>query len=182
MREGGWANSNLRTQFIKILQRAGVAPWKRLFHSMRASRQTELERDYPLHVVCAWLGNTEAVAKKSYLLVTDADFQKAIQKPEPKEDEKSGTKSGTVNCESGTKSGTAGARTDSHQKEESLVNHRENSAFPANYEASQMEAGGIEPPSRDTSDPASTCLANCCLSCPTRSSSTAVRCASLEPF
>ena len=46
----------------------------------------------------------------------------------------------------------------------------------------QMEAGGIEPPSRDTSDPASTCLANCCLSCPTRSSSTAVRCASLEPF
>jgi len=29
MREGGWANSNLRTQFVKILRRAGVAPCKR---------------------------------------------------------------------------------------------------------------------------------------------------------
>ena len=84
MRPGGWANANLRTQLLKIMRRAGVAPWARLFHSMRASRQTELERDYPLHVVCSWLGNTEAVAKKSYLLVTDADFQKAAQ-PAPVE-------------------------------------------------------------------------------------------------
>jgi integrase len=75
----GWANANLRTQFLKILRRAGVAPWNRLFHSMRASRQTELEREFPLHVVCSWLGNTEAVARKSYLLVTDEDFAKAIE-------------------------------------------------------------------------------------------------------
>ena len=79
MRPGGWANANLRTQFLKIMRRAGVAPWRRLFHSMRASRQTELEREFPLHVVCSWLGNTEAVAKKSYLLVTDADYTKAVQ-------------------------------------------------------------------------------------------------------
>ena len=88
MRPGGWANANLRTQLLKIMRRAGVAPWARLFHSMRASRQTELERSYPLHVVCSWLGNTEAVAKKSYLLVTDGDFQKAIQAA-PVEPEKS---------------------------------------------------------------------------------------------
>ena len=56
MQPGGWANANLRTQFLKILRRAGVAPWSRLFHSMRATRQTELERDFPLHVVCSWLG------------------------------------------------------------------------------------------------------------------------------
>jgi len=90
MRPGGWANANLRTQLLKIMRRAGVAPWARLFHSMRASRQTELERDYPLHVVCSWLGNTEAVAKKSYLLVTDADFQKATQR-EPVEVDRRGT-------------------------------------------------------------------------------------------
>lgn len=76
--EAGWKNANLRTQFLRILAKAGVAPWKRLFHSMRASRQTELERQFPLHVVCAWLGNTERIAKANYLLVTDADVEKAI--------------------------------------------------------------------------------------------------------
>ena len=30
-------------------------------------------------MVCSWLGNTEAVAKKNYLLVTDADFAKATE-------------------------------------------------------------------------------------------------------
>jgi len=73
----GWKNANLRTQFLKILKRAGVPPWRRVFHSMRASRQTELERMFPLHVVCAWLGNSPKIAQRSYLLVTEADFQKA---------------------------------------------------------------------------------------------------------
>jgi integrase len=75
----GWKNSNLRTQFLKKLAKAGIPPWKRLFHSMRASRQTELERPFALHVVCSWLGNTEAIAKKNYLLVKESDFEKAIQ-------------------------------------------------------------------------------------------------------
>lgn len=77
----GWKNANLRTQFARILKRAGVPTWKRLFHSMRASRQTELERQFPLHVVCSWLGNSERIARKSYLLVTDADFEKAAHNP-----------------------------------------------------------------------------------------------------
>ena len=74
----GWKNSNLRTQFLKKLKKAGVVPWARLFHSMRASRQTELEQQHPLHVVCKWLGNSPSIAQKSYLLVTDADVAKAI--------------------------------------------------------------------------------------------------------
>lgn len=74
----GWKSANLRTQFDRIVRRAGVVPWKRLFHSMRASRQTELERQFPLHVVCAWLGNSVRIAQKSYLLVTDDDYTKAI--------------------------------------------------------------------------------------------------------
>lgn len=73
----GWKNSNLRTQFIRILAKAGITPWKRLFHSMRASRQTELERVHPLHVVCSWLGNTERIARSNYLLITEADVQRA---------------------------------------------------------------------------------------------------------
>jgi hypothetical protein len=49
----------------------------RLFHSMRASRQTELQREFPIHVVCSWLGNSPRIAQQSYLLVTEDDFARA---------------------------------------------------------------------------------------------------------
>ena len=32
----------------------------------------------PAHVVCGWIGNSEAVALKHYLQVTDAHFEKAV--------------------------------------------------------------------------------------------------------
>jgi hypothetical protein len=73
----GWKNSNLRTEMTRLLRRAGVSGWPRLFHSMRASRQTELRRGFPLHVVCSWLGNSPRIAQQSYLLVTEDDFAKA---------------------------------------------------------------------------------------------------------
>jgi len=77
---GDWRSVNLRTQFEKIIKRAGVTPWPRLWHNLRASRQTELEEQFPSHVVCAWLGNSEAVARKHYLQVRESDFQKAAHK------------------------------------------------------------------------------------------------------
>jgi hypothetical protein len=43
----------------------------------RASRQTELQREFPLHVVCYWLGKSPRIAQRSYLLVTEDDFAKA---------------------------------------------------------------------------------------------------------
>ena len=49
---------NLRTQLERIMARAGVAGWPRLFQNMRASRETELAQEYPLHVVTAWIGNS----------------------------------------------------------------------------------------------------------------------------
>jgi hypothetical protein len=44
---------------------------------MRTSGQTELQREFPLHVVCSWLGNSPRIAQQSYLLVTEDDFAKA---------------------------------------------------------------------------------------------------------
>jgi integrase len=73
----GWRNCNLRTQFNRILKRAGLKPWPRLFHALRASRETELAKDYPLHVVTAWLGNTPKIAMKHYLMTTEEDFRAA---------------------------------------------------------------------------------------------------------
>lgn len=77
----GWKNANLRTQFMKLLTKAKVDPWPRLFHSMRASRQTELEKEFPTHVVCAWIGNSVKVARESYLLITEDDYSKASSGP-----------------------------------------------------------------------------------------------------
>ena len=72
--------SNLRTPFCRILERAGVAPWERLFQNLRASCETELVDKFPIHVVTQWLGNTPAVANKHYLQVTDAHFAQAVDK------------------------------------------------------------------------------------------------------
>jgi len=51
--------------------------WPRLFHALRASRETELAAEYPIHVVTAWLGNTPRIAMKHYLMATESDFQRA---------------------------------------------------------------------------------------------------------
>jgi hypothetical protein len=73
----GWRNCNLRTTFEKIIKRAGLTLWPRLFHNLRSSRHTELQEVYPTHVVCAWLGNSPDIAREHYLQVTDAHFDRA---------------------------------------------------------------------------------------------------------
>lgn len=71
------ANANLRSQLERIIRRAGLQPWPKLFHNLRATRETELTERFPLHVVCAWIGNSAAVAAKHYLQVTDQHFTQA---------------------------------------------------------------------------------------------------------
>jgi integrase len=74
-----WLNANLRTTFQKIVHRAGLQPWPRLFHNLRASRETELVERFPVQAVTSWLGNTPSVAMRHYLMTTDAHFDAAIQ-------------------------------------------------------------------------------------------------------
>jgi hypothetical protein len=73
----GWKNANLRSEMKRLLRRAGVSGWPRLFHSMRASRQTELQREFPLHLVCSWLCNSPWIAQQSYLLMIEDDSVRA---------------------------------------------------------------------------------------------------------
>jgi hypothetical protein len=63
----------------RIIVKAGLTPWPKLFHHLRATRQTELTAAFPLHLVCKWIGNKQAVAAEHYLQVTDADFEKAAE-------------------------------------------------------------------------------------------------------
>ena len=73
------ATANLRTRFQKIIRRAGLTPWPKLFQNLRSTRETELAESFPMHVVCAWLGNSQPVAAKHYLQVTDEHFQRGAK-------------------------------------------------------------------------------------------------------
>ena len=66
----GWA-------LLRIITRAGAKSWPKLFQNMRASRETELSETHPIHVVCAWIGDSAAIAAKYYLQVRDSDFDRA---------------------------------------------------------------------------------------------------------
>jgi hypothetical protein len=70
--------ANLRTQANRIItEKAGLKPWGKTFVNLRSSRETDLAARFPLHVVCAWIGNSPRVASKHYLQVTDSDFESA---------------------------------------------------------------------------------------------------------
>jgi len=75
------SNANLSTQLRRILRRAGIEPWPKLFQNLRATRQTELAEHFPMHVVCAWIGNSRAIALEHYLQVTADHYRRAAQIP-----------------------------------------------------------------------------------------------------
>jgi len=75
-------NVNLRTQLMRILKQAGLKPWPRLFQNLRASRETELASEYPLHIATAWIGNTARIAERHYLQIPDIYFERAARLPD----------------------------------------------------------------------------------------------------
>lgn len=76
--------SNIGTQAKRIVKRANVECWPKIFQNLRSSRQTELvDQGYAEHVVCTWLGNSEAVARDHYLQVAEEHFARASGLPIP---------------------------------------------------------------------------------------------------
>ena len=75
----GRSDASLRKPLQRAIENAGEEVWPRLWHNMRATRQTELEKRFPSHVVCSWMGNSRSIAAKHYLQVTDSDFSEATQ-------------------------------------------------------------------------------------------------------
>ena len=71
------STTNLRTQLHRIIRRAGLTPWPKLFQNLRSTRETELAERFPMHVVCEWIGNSQPVAAKHYLQVTEAHVREA---------------------------------------------------------------------------------------------------------
>lgn len=73
------STANLRTHMNRIIERAGLEPWPRLFNALRASRATELAAEYPAAVCSAWLGHSAAIAEAHYHMVRDSDLERAVR-------------------------------------------------------------------------------------------------------
>ena len=67
---------NLRSTFLKIIKRAGLKAWPKLFQNLRSTRETELAETFPLQAVTAWIGNSQLVAAKHYLQLRDEHFDR----------------------------------------------------------------------------------------------------------
>ena len=72
-------HSNWGTAVKRLTKKAGLETWPRCFQNLRASLETDLTHQFPIHVVTAWLGNSPKVAADHYLSVRDADFTTAIE-------------------------------------------------------------------------------------------------------
>jgi integrase len=72
-------SGSLHAPATKIIMRAKLELWPRLFHNLRSSCQTDLADKHPLAAVCAWLGNSATVAARHYLQVTEAHFEAATK-------------------------------------------------------------------------------------------------------
>ena len=94
--------SNLRTQAHRIIQSAGLAPWTRVFQNLRASRETELVEEFPVHVVTDWIGNSPDVAKMHYLSVLETHFLRASEDAGQKKRTYTGQTMASSGCQAST--------------------------------------------------------------------------------
>jgi integrase len=102
---GQWMNANMRTSFSKLIVRAGLQIWPRLFHNLRSSRETELLETFPLHVVAAWMGHDAKVSLKHYAQTTEDHFDRAA----------SGAKGGALKAQNRAQRGDADNGSKSHE-------------------------------------------------------------------
>ena len=73
--------TNLGTHMRRIIERAGLDAWPKLFNNMRASRATELALEYPAAQCTAWMGHSQAIAEAHYHMVRDEDYERAASTP-----------------------------------------------------------------------------------------------------
>ncbi len=136
----GWMNTNLRTTFEKLIRRAGLNPWSRLFHTLRASCETDLLEHLPISAVTEWLGHSATIALKHYTRVPDHLFERAAR---------GAAHSGAVAVQKAVQSGadTNGPeRTDHPEVPENQAFRRVVTVRDQYCPDVQVTPGGLEPP------------------------------------
>jgi integrase len=114
------ANQLYRKHVKAMVEKAGLTVWPKLFQNCRSTRETELCEEFPVHVVCAWIGNSPAVAAKHYLQVTNEHFERAAHESAHESAHKAAQQGSAVgrtgshaeNAESGDDSSCTGIQTD----------------------------------------------------------------------
>jgi integrase len=64
---------------LRAIRSAGMTPWPRLFHTLRASCITDWHHHFALGDVAAWAGNTVAVAARHYVRAVGEAFTAATR-------------------------------------------------------------------------------------------------------
>ena len=140
------SSTNLRTQFQRIIRTAGVEPWPKLFQNLRSTRETELAEEFPMHVVCKWIGNSQPVAAKHYLQLTDEHFMRAING-----DESAGARVTQNAAQKAHETAENGRKSKSGARAENVTSSSDCKSYPANarYLApSKVPCVGLEPTTR----------------------------------
>ncbi len=71
---------NIRRVMLRIIERAGVEPWRDLWQVMRRSREKEWAMRFPQYAVSQWIGHSIQVSGKHYVNgVPDELFDQAAQ-------------------------------------------------------------------------------------------------------
>ena len=133
----------IRRNLDKIVTRSGVAPWPKLFQTLRASCEKEWAMKHPQAAVSQWIGHSLTTSGKHYVNGTlpDEVYDKAAGLPS----EKAAQNPAQYPVESSGKAS---------QDEKSTIatishNFATDSILAQTQTTTQVEAGGIEPPSRD---------------------------------
>ena len=73
-------HTNLGVKLSRVVRQAGLAPWPKVWHNLRATRCTELQQGgFAPQVVTDWCGHTEAIAEQAYWMTTAEDFARAAE-------------------------------------------------------------------------------------------------------
>ena len=73
------SRNNLHRTLGAIVKRAEVGAFDRPYQVLRQSCETEWAQEFPQHAVSAWLGHSEGVSRKHYLMVPDELFERAAK-------------------------------------------------------------------------------------------------------
>lgn len=77
------SNSGLAGHLQRTLRRIGIAMWPKPFHNMRASRESDLMDEYPIHVAAAWIGNSPRIALQHYSRIAKHHTDRATGRGAP---------------------------------------------------------------------------------------------------
>jgi len=147
---------NLGTVFAKIIRRAGIVPWGKLIHNLRASFETDLLNakygQFGLHTIAGWLGHSVEVMLKHYGRTQKADYdriEEACVRVKQKTDQAVGNIEPHLIPFLAQNKGSSAENTDSNPLSRVVLNAALYTAVESEFEGNRAEL----PSSSDSSQP-----------------------------